>query len=162
MGREVRRVPPDWKHPTDSRGRLQPMFNDSYENKLAEWTEGKRRWDSGEDPDRAANPKDDGSFFTFEEWNGDTPDVDYYRPNWPDETRTAFQVYETVSEGTPVSPVFATKDELVFWLMNDGSGMGIGGVRMPLSRAQAERFADSGHALSMVADSSGVRSGLQK
>ncbi|OOG42579.1 hypothetical protein B0E51_03695 [Rhodanobacter sp. C05] len=29
--------------------------------------------------------------------------------------RTAYQVYENVSEGTPVSPVFASKEDLASW-----------------------------------------------
>jgi hypothetical protein len=31
-----------------------------------------------------------------------------------------WQVWETVSEGSPVSPVFATADDLVRWLIHEG------------------------------------------
>ncbi len=34
--------------------------------------------------------------------------------------RTAFQLYENVSEGSPISPVFNTIDELTEWLTENG------------------------------------------
>jgi hypothetical protein len=45
---------------------------------------------------------------------------------WHDKERyhppigASYQVWETVSEGSPISPVFATKDELVTWLISEG------------------------------------------
>lgn len=156
MGREIRRVPPDWQHPRNALGHYEPLHDRSYEAALAEWTEGKRKWDAGEDPHRAQHPKS-----TWEAWSGAAPNPDYYRPDWPAESATAFQVYETVSEGTPVSPVLATHDDLIHWLVNDGSGMGIGGVRQPMSREAAERFANAAWAPSMIlTPGKGVRSGL--
>jgi len=41
-----------------------------------------------------------------QDWAGGPPDKEYYRPAWTEEEATAFQMYETVSEGTPVSPFF--------------------------------------------------------
>lgn len=35
-------------------------------------------------------------------------------------SRTAFQIYENVSEGTPVSPVFDTAEALAQWLAQEG------------------------------------------
>jgi len=35
-------------------------------------------------------------------------------------SRTAFQIYENVSEGTPVSPVFDTAEALAQWLGQEG------------------------------------------
>ncbi|AWH19239.1 hypothetical protein C1922_18920 [Stenotrophomonas sp. ZAC14D2_NAIMI4_7] len=35
-------------------------------------------------------------------------------------SRTAFQIYENVSEGTPVSPVFETAEALAQWLRHEG------------------------------------------
>jgi hypothetical protein len=61
----------------------------------------------------------------FAAWEGGPPRPDSYRPAF-ESAPTAFQVYETVSEGTPISPVFETRDELIDWLVNDGAGMGIG------------------------------------
>ena len=34
--------------------------------------------------------------------------------------KTAFQLYENVSEGSPVSPVFTTREELAEWLEQKG------------------------------------------
>lgn len=45
-----------------------------------------------------------------------------YRPDWADAERTCFQWYETVSEGTPVSPVFDTMEGLARWLMEHNGG----------------------------------------
>jgi hypothetical protein len=46
----------------------------------------------------------------------------HLEPLWviPDGERTAYQIYENVSEGTPVSPVFNSGDELRRWLVGQG------------------------------------------
>lgn len=86
------------------------------------------------------------------EWlsdEGRPPDPDYYRP-WKDEDATWFQVWETVSEGTPVTPPFATKEELVdylatkgdFWDQRRGDG--------PWVRTNAEAFVGSGWAPTLM------------
>ncbi|MDJ0513000.1 MAG: hypothetical protein QNJ62_06120 [Methyloceanibacter sp.] len=51
--------------------------------------------------------------------DGVPPNPDYYRP-WKDEEAIWFQVWETVSEGTPVSPAFETKGELIDYLAENG------------------------------------------
>jgi hypothetical protein len=33
---------------------------------------------------------------------------------------TSYQLYENVSEGTPVSPIFSTQEELFAWLRSEG------------------------------------------
>jgi nuclear transport factor 2 (NTF2) superfamily protein len=53
------------------------------------------------------------------EYEGNPPDCRYCRP-WKDEEATWFQVWETVSEGTPVTPPFATKEELIQYLADNG------------------------------------------
>lgn len=50
-----------------------------------------------------------------------------------------YQVWETVSEGSPISPVFATSEELVTWLTGEG-----------YSRRAAEAFVEQGWVPSMV------------
>lgn len=149
MGREVRRVPPSWQHPKDARGRYEPKHDCAFDAAMDEWIRGREAWNAPGNTKRAEWESEHGRC-PYEEWEGPPPDPDYYRPAWPEGSATAFQVYENVSEGTPVSPVFATREALVEWLVNDGSGMGIGGTRQPLSRVAAERFADSGYAPSMV------------
>jgi hypothetical protein len=49
---------------------------------------------------------------------GNPPDERYYRV--PFSSAPCYQIYETVSEGTPVSPVFTTEHELVKWLVEQG------------------------------------------
>jgi hypothetical protein len=120
MGREIRKVPPDWEHPKAYQyGRYDylPLFDESYEEALAEWGEEKRKWEAGERPEHYVEQPDE---LTFEEWSGEKPDnPSYYRPAWPEESRTAIQIYETVSEGTPVSPVFTDKEEAIEWIVEN-------------------------------------------
>lgn len=122
MGRELRMVPPNWNHPvvTRSNGQdgFQPMFDTTFEEAAAEWKEELAEWESGERPswytidDDNPNPE-------YWEYSGDPPERKYYRP-WKDEEATWFQVWETVSEGTPVSPPFETKAELIEYLVANG------------------------------------------
>lgn len=124
MGREIRKVPANWEHPMckDSigRDRLQPMYDQRFEERFAEWL-------ADFDRVRAGNLEDyEKSCYTsalpLAKWlleDGVPPDPVYYRP-WRDEEATWFQVWETVSEGTPVTPPFATKEELVDYLVEHG------------------------------------------
>lgn len=121
MGREVRRVHPEWQHPKDYWGKYLPLHDRSYVEAMAEWIH------DGEHED-------------------ERPNHVFYRPEWSDDIRTAYQVYETVTEGTPISPVFQTREELIDWLVNCGTRMGISGSAHKMSREQAERFADAGWA----------------
>jgi hypothetical protein len=95
------------------------MFNETYASARAEWLDGLRKWETGEDPDRENYKNDDGSFQDYWEWSGAPPDRAYYRP-WGDDEATWFQLWETVSEGTPVTPPFATLDELAAYLADNG------------------------------------------
>lgn len=118
MGREIRRVPPDWEHPKRQMPYgydYAPLFDESYEDALANWQEEKRKWDAGERPQSF----DLNDPCTFEEWHGEAPNADYFRPAWPEESRTAIQIYETVSEGTPVSPVFSNNEEAIEWVIEN-------------------------------------------
>jgi len=54
-------------------------------------------------------------------------------------TGDGWQVWETVSEGSPISPVFETSDALVTWLVSEG-----------YSHAAASRFVEGGWAPSML------------
>ena len=56
-----------------------------------------------------------------------------------DASKTAFQLYENVSEGSPVSPVFATREALAEWLVQNG-----------WSTEALEFLLVNGHAPSMV------------
>lgn len=176
MGRELRMVPPNWNHPQVMRGnyemRYQPMYNSTFEEAAAEWKEEFLKWNAGERPDYYTvdeeNPNPE-----YWEYNGGPPDRAYYKP-WKDGDATWFQVWETVSEGTPVTPPFATKEELIDYLVANGdfwdqsrrkdraSGRDVCMNCDPWSRKQAEAFVNGpGWAPSLVMDSSGMRSGVE-
>lgn len=180
MGREIRRVPPDWLHPKERRYDLCsrsmvssyiPLFDQTLEEAQTEWDERKADWDAGRD-DHAKRRWDESITFddgtsiekgaliwtSMEEFYGPRPaelypEIDedgnpsdlagcyqpYRRRAWTPGEATAFQVYETVSEGTPTSPVFGTADSLVAWLVENGH-----------SRHAAEKFVHAGSAPSMV------------
>ena len=141
MGREIRRVPADWQHPiefrsTYIRGGVQsygpvykPLFGASVSKRIAEWEEEKAQWERdlrrsyGDEKWVPLESRHDG--ISFEEWDGPRPDPADYMPEWPDEQRTHLQMYETTSEGTPISPVLATAEELARWLAdNEASAFG--------------------------------------
>lgn len=153
MGREIRRVTPDWEHPiSELCGHnkkcyprcFQPLFDKDYRTAATEWMASYETWRSeGCQPDGY-----DGIFFW--EWEA-PPDPEHYRIRcWTPEEATHFQIYETVSEGTPVSPHFGTKAELVDYLVEHGDfwdqKRGDGGW----TREAAEKFVADGFAVSMV------------
>lgn len=182
MGREIRRVPPNWKHPTrqvpDHRsGRMredfQPMRDSDYDAAMKDWLDELQAWLNGgmaaciaEHPDQkydAAAP-----YSAFADWHGEPPDRDYYRPRWTEEP-TWYQVYETVSEGTPVTPPFATKEELIDYLCANGDFWdqrqrrdGVGGMNcQPWSREVATNFVNAGWAPSFAVSNAGLMSGVE-
>jgi hypothetical protein len=61
---------------------------------------------------------------TYEWWAGDIPSKplpEHYMPSWPESERTHFMMYEDTSEGTPISPAFATAEQLARWLADTGA-----------------------------------------
>jgi hypothetical protein len=123
MGREVRRVRGDWRHPRDERGRHVPLFGRSYRAEREEYDEEAARWAAGfirgypRLGERDWEPRAGRQLaMTFEEWHGEPPRPEEHMPDWPEEERTHFQMYETTTEGTPISPVMATPELLARWL----------------------------------------------
>lgn len=96
---------------------MQPMFDKSYVNAAEDWL-------SEFDGLRA-----DWETSSEREWyehglchwasENSAPDPAYYRP-WSDADATWFQLWETVSEGTPVSPPFETQEDLIKYLAENG------------------------------------------
>jgi hypothetical protein len=127
MGREVRHVPPNWEHPKDDYGNFKPMFDESYDDAA-------RAWIDGFMANKGMAPEGYEGYYWDAE--GEPPNEEYYRPAFTEDA-TWVQMYETVSEGTPVSPPFATKAELVEWIVKNGDGWG-----RPVSRAAAEKFVE--------------------
>lgn len=69
--------------------------------------------------------------------------------NAGEEACTAFQIYENVSEGTPVSPVFATPAEMSRWLVDQG-----------YEQAAADAFIAQGFAPLLVVSPDAVVDGI--
>jgi hypothetical protein len=131
MGREVRRVPADWQHPKNDRGTYVPLLDGKdYDRHVSRWDEGAAKWAEGLRTDFNFNGgwkpiDDDQKSKTFSEWWGDRPNADDYMPRWSDNERTHLMMYEDTSEGTPISPAFATPEELARWLAdNNASAFG--------------------------------------
>lgn len=147
MGREIRMVPPNWRHPkSDRRDGYRPMFDENYEEAKEEWINGLNEWIAGTHEDYEKH----GDGCDYWEWDGNPPERDQYHV-FSKEDATWFQVYETVSEGTPVSPPFATKEELAQWLSIAGD---FWCQSRPDERAptieQARAFVNSGWGPSML------------
>jgi hypothetical protein len=140
MGREIRRVPPDWQHPrrechhspwaggcddAKQHGGMcyQPKYDRSFAEAATTWKADFAKWEAGERQ----------SDCEFWEYCGNPPNPEYYRPEWTEQEATHYQIYSTVSEGTPRSPVFASLDELAAWLVAQGT-----------SEEAAKAFAETG------------------
>jgi hypothetical protein len=122
MSREVRRVPANWQHPTDGfyasgEVRHTALFDGAdFDSAAKSWDEESAKWERGEFPDYASA---ESRAMSYVEWNGNRPDPADYMPNWSAAERTHLMMYETTSEGTPISPAFATAEELARWLTNN-------------------------------------------
>jgi len=184
MGREIRRVPPNWEHPREekydpirqrSESRYKPLYDTSCEEAWAVWQANYREWLAGGYNKAIAKYGEeeilkDQPYVAFCAWDGQPPDPAYYRPPWTKEEATWWQVYETVSEGTPVTPPFATQEELIDYLVANGdfwdqrrreegrTTIACG----PWSRAAAEKFVRGpGFAPSFVFSANGWESGVE-
>lgn len=150
MGREIRMVPPNWEHPKKYDGRYQPMYNRTFKESVKDWLDGFKKWYNGE-------RSEENRGFEYWEYEGNPPDRDYYVPEW-DVEPTWYQVYETVSEGTPVTPPFETKEELIdylvehgdFWYQGDIAKQGYSDFRSKYSREAATAFIASESAPSFI------------
>lgn len=140
MGREIRMVPPNWEHPKGSNSGYQSMFDEDYPSAVKKWKDEFVLWESGKHPSQQEGME-------YWDWGGMPPDEENYRPAFTEDA-TWFQMYETVSEGTPVSPPFKTKPELVDYLVEYGDfgdlSRGDGGWK----RENAESFVATGFAMS--------------
>jgi hypothetical protein len=123
MSTEVRRVPADWEHPKNEDGSFKPLYDIDYETALSEWLENHNLWLEGKHPHQLEYPEDTEDFKHYADYGGDPPDEDLYRPKWSDDQRTHYQLYETISEGKPVSPVFSTLEELERYVEDHDSAL---------------------------------------
>lgn len=175
MGREIRKVIPNWEHPmkdypnhrtgTMKKG-YQPMFDQSFKEAIKTWISDFEAWERGERPSYCS---EENKNIEFWEWEDGPPQFEYYRPEWRPEEMTWFQVYETVSEGTPVTPPFSTKEELVEYLVANGDfwdqkrrAEGNAFMRCtPWTRQEAEAFVGAGHSMTMVSVGGKVMDGVE-
>lgn len=153
MGREIRMVPPNWEHPKKERWDMRtgryvmdytPMYDEPFAPKMREWYAAWEAWERGERPEgseKCAN---------FWDWDGGPPDPEYYRPDWKEGEATWVQVYQTVSEGSPVTPPFATREELIDYLADNGDFWDQSRGDGPWERKNAESFVNAGWAPSLI------------
>ena len=140
MGREIRMVKKGWEHPKNDDGKYQPMFNMFYEDELNEWWENHLLWLQGKHPDQ---PQD---YKYYAEWHGDPPDIAYYiQEKWDEEKDEMwFCLYENVSEGTPLSPSFKTKEELINYLVDNGDFWGYSWTENQAKKMLENKYCCSG------------------
>lgn len=155
MGREIRRVPANWDHPTryperiDDRPNFRPLMDD-YIGSLEYWkkdvdefiaymTEVIQTGQTMIYDNEYSSPIDVYEYLTDEDQLS-PPDANDYMPSgdW-------YQLFETVSEGTPLSPPFEKPEELVEWLANNNDYCG-----HTWSREQAEAMVRVGFAPSGI------------
>lgn len=72
----------------------------------------------GQHPDQNDEEPSDEKYYAL--YEGDPPRIEHYNHYYTEDEATWFQLYETVSEGTPVSPPFETKEELSQYLHENG------------------------------------------
>jgi len=123
MSRKIRHVPENWEHPKNSNGRFKPLHDD-YIGSLKYYKEEVEEFISRMTEiiqkgkvkvyDRVFVDVRELYEYEVEDGQMNPPDINDYMPNgnW-------YQLFEEVSEGTPLSPPFATKKELVEWLINN-------------------------------------------
>ena len=153
MGREIRRVPPHWEHPRYTKasapsseriGEYRSCNDEDYDTASQRWLEELDQWRAGVHEDQKYSKTK-----YYWDYAGAPPDEDTCRPAFT-EPPTWVQVYQTISEGTPVTPPFATEQELIDYLVAHGDfwdqERGDGGWE----RKNAETFVKRGSAPSMI------------
>ena len=147
MGREIRRVPLDWEHPRDDEGNYISMYDQDYESAMDEWLADLQSWSDGTHEALIDKPnlKDKIDFCGR---NGSPPDKEYYRPKFESDP-IGYQVYQNISKGTPISPVFETLEDMKGWLIGEG-----------YSEFASQRFIEDGWAPSMAFTPSKGLSGI--
>ena len=105
MSREARKVTADWVHPKNGESFI-PLF-EGFNEALKDWEE-----EAEKNGVQAAI-----------DYFGEKPSADDYMPEWCEDEKTHFMMYETTSEGTPISPSFKTPEELAKWLFDNNVGV---------------------------------------
>ena len=152
MSREIRKVPSGWQHPRDENGRLISMYDQDYDDASLEYIARLIAWENG----GYEKEKETGcSARYYWDWDGPPPDSTSYRPKF-DKPADCFQIYQTISEGTPVSPVFGSVDEMVNWMcqpIDRSSEYNTGAdwqSMQGMTQSQAENFCKVGSSCSLI------------
>ena len=154
MGREIRRVPKGWEHPRGKNGFFLSLYDQTFDDAARAWWHAAVQWHNGtmrEESERQQREK----YPWYWQWDGPPPDEKYYRPAFTSPA-DCYQIYETVSEGTPVSPVFESVEAMLAWMTqpidraleyNTGEDWQ---SMQGMTREQAERFCGRGSSVSMI------------
>lgn len=110
MGRELRKVPANWEHPKDESGNYIPMFNVYYGDVLKEWLDNNERWANGTHLDLINDPVLKEKYPFYSMWEAFPDPKSYHTKKYTEDELTHIQLYETTSEGTPISPVFPKEE----------------------------------------------------
>jgi hypothetical protein len=119
--RQARKVPANWQHPKNPDGSYIPLFegwrwNLDYPRWLNERERYKAQWMMEDKEQGQSLP---GWMTCFIDEYGPEPKSCDYMPAWTSDEKTHWMMYETISEGTPISPAFATDVELAVWLFEN-------------------------------------------
>lgn len=122
MGHVARRVPLDWEHPKSASGDFIPMHNGHrLTERQAGWDAELKKWDEGFRDDFRGGWVRKGAEhdMDFSEWMGKRPDPADHTPEWPESECRGWMMYEDVTEGTPLSPVFDSPIKLAHWMADN-------------------------------------------
>lgn len=120
MGKEIRRIPCWWQHPRDDEGNYLPVIDRTYDEALADYRYAERLWEQGRHPSQLEWPEQTGGQ-SYRDWEGCPPDPRFYRrESWTEDDATCVALYETISEGTPISPTFPSLTDLYVWMLDNG------------------------------------------
>ena len=146
LGKEIRRVPPNWEHPTNEKGNFIPLLDRTFREEAKKWDANNELWEKGEHPDQT-NIQGAEDCETYEKWAGKRPQPEQHRQEYQAEP-TWCQVYENITEGTPQTPPFATTEELEKYLVEEGMA----------TPAEASAFIRQGDIPNLVIDPEGILS----
>lgn len=95
---------------------------------------------------------------SFEAYSGQRQDREDWEGTEPP-AGEGWQLWETVSEGSPISPVFATAEELAQWLTTPAACWGA--MKDPMTIETARGFVGVGWAPSMIGNAGGIHEGAE-
>lgn len=113
---------------------------------------------AGLDPETWGRCPECGGEGVVDAYEGQAAERDAWEPTLPP-TGDGWQLWSTVSEGSPVSPVFATAEELAQWLTTILGGEAAGPSRQPMTIEQAREFVKAGWSPSFIGNAGGLHDG---